>query len=120
MGTSQLYSTGAYLKYRKEIVNQVETEILPTLGVPSSDIAGVRLARWGHTTPVALPGFLSSGLIEISHKPFANNVYFVNKDNWLNPCIESSYAEANKWAPQLVQALEERRIAKQKELGPKL
>lgn len=114
-GRSQVYSTGSYFKYRKEFIDQVENEILPALGIPKSAISGVRMARWGHPLPVAQPGMIQSGLAEALHKPYKDRVYFINQDNWLNPCIEQSFGEAHKWTQQIVKVLEQRRLEKLKQ-----
>ncbi len=114
-GRAQIYSGSAYLKYRKEFIEQIENEILPTLGIPATSIAGIRMSRWGHPMPVAQPGLISNGSAELLQKPIANKVYFVNQDNWLNPCIETAFGEAERWAPILEKALEERRLEKQKQ-----
>jgi len=114
-GKAQVYSSGAYFKYRKEFIDQVENEILPVLGVPKSAISGIRLARWGHPLPVAQPGMIRSGMVEALHKPFKDKIYFINQDNWLNPCLEQAFGEAQKWSPQLIKVLEQRRLDKTKQ-----
>lgn len=114
-GRAQLFSSGSYLKYRKELIQQLETEVLPALGIPATAVSGIRLSRWGHPMAVPQPGIFSKGHVEWLHKPIANKIYFVNQDNWLNPCIETIFGEMNKWAPVLEKSLEERRLAKQKQ-----
>lgn len=114
-GRAQVYSGGSYFKYRKEFIDQVENEILPALGIPKSAISGIRMARWGHPLPVAQPGMIRSGLVEELHKPYKDQVYFINQDNWLNPCIEQSFGEAHKWCQQIVKMLEQRRLEKVKQ-----
>jgi monoamine oxidase len=115
VGLANIYSGGAYLKYRKEMIEQIEKEILPALGIPATAVTGVRLARWGHSLPVSQPGLIRSGATEVLHKPHQDKIYFVNQDNWLNPCLEMAFAEAQKWGPILVKALEDRRLAKMKQ-----
>jgi hypothetical protein len=114
-GRSQIYSSGSYFKYRKEFIDQIENEILPAMGVSKSAITGIRLARWGHPLPVAQPGMIQSGLVETLHKPFKDKIYFINQDNWLNPCLEQAFGEAHKWTPELIKFLEQRRLEKAKQ-----
>lgn len=114
-GRAQIYSGGAYLKYRKELIDQIENDILPSLGIPATAVAGIRMTRWGHPMPVAQPGLIQNGSADLLQKPIVDKIYFVNQDNWLNPCIETAFGEAQKWAPLLEKALEERRLAKQKQ-----
>jgi hypothetical protein len=116
-GRALIYSSGAYLKFRKDFIDQIEREILPTLGIPTTAMAGLRLSRWGHPMPVAQPGLLASGQAEILHKPIDKKIFFVNQDNWLNPCFETAFSEAQRWAPILVEGIEERRLQALKNNG---
>ncbi len=114
-GRAQVYSSGSFFKYRKEVIDQLENEILPALGIPKTAVSGIRLARWGHPLPVALTGMIRNGTMEALHKPFKDKIYFINQDNWLNPCIEQAFGEVMKWTPQLVKVLEQRRLEKVKQ-----
>jgi hypothetical protein len=74
-------------------------EIVTLLGLRTSDIEQVRMARWGHAMPIATVGFLAQGAYEKVRRPIEDRIYFVNQDNWALPAVETCLLEAEYWAP---------------------
>lgn len=91
-----LEAPSAYDRYRSEFENQIAREVLPALGVASSSIVDIRMARWGHPMPLAEPGLISGGVIDQIRKPFRDRVFFVEQDNWMFPAFETGLEEAIK------------------------
>jgi hypothetical protein len=75
--------------------------LLPVLGLEPRDVAGVRLARWGHAMPYARPGTYSGDLCEILRRPVQDRMWFANQDNWLLPAVETCLSEATWTASQI-------------------
>lgn len=78
---------------------------LRILGLRDSDVAQVRLTRWGHAIPIAMPGQISSGLPQVIRRPVQDRVWFVNQDNWMLPAVETCLSEAWEMAEEIVQRL---------------
>ena len=104
---SVLLGNGAYEKYAKEFQEQVQTEILPLLGVDKSKVADMRITRWGHPLPLAEKGLIKEGTMDILRRPFGKRVFFVEQDNWMLPCLETGATEALLWAPKIDQLIKE-------------
>ena len=104
---SVLLGKGAYDKYRAEFQDQIETQILPLVGIDKSKIADMRVTRWGHPIPVADRGLIRDGTVDILRRPFGKRVFFVEQDNWMLPCMETGATEAVLWAPKIEQLLKE-------------
>ncbi len=117
-GKAQIYSTTSYFKFRKEFIDQVENSILPSLGIPTTAVVGLRIARWGHSFPVPQAGMINGGELEKIQEPIQEKVYFINQDNWLNPCVESIFGEVERWTPQIEKSILERREKKLKQDAP--
>jgi hypothetical protein len=75
-------------------------KILLVLGLQNSDVAGIRMTRWGHAIPVAARGMLSSGILDRASAPLGGRVFFANQDCFANPSFESAL-EASWRASQL-------------------
>jgi len=88
-----LFSPFAHEKNKKQIENQLP-EVLEALQLKQSDIAGIRMTRWGHALPLARTGGLSSGLAETASRSVQNRIFFANQDNWLNPSFEAAFGAA--------------------------
>lgn len=80
-------------------------EICSAIGLTPSNIAQVRLARWGHAMPYATPGAYGGGLPQELRRPLLGKIWFVNQDNWLLPAVETCLSEAMWAAPQIRSAL---------------
>lgn len=80
-------------------------ELAATLGIPVHHVRQVRLARWGHAMPYAVPGTYTSGLPQELRRPVMGKIWFVNQDNWLLPAVETCLTEAMWAAPQIDAAL---------------
>lgn len=104
-GRAELDQPDAYARLRDEFRRQLDEEILPLLGFRSTDVADLRLARWGHPLPVAAPNLIADGVVERLRKPFRDRVFFVHQDNWALPAFETSVTEALRWAPQIGKVL---------------
>lgn len=89
---------------RTQLVHQLESEILPSLGGGRSSVHEVRMTRWGHALPVASPGHLSQVCPKV-RAPFRNQIYFVHQDNWALPAFETCVAESLHWSDRLRQDL---------------
>ena len=68
--------------------------LLTLVGVTASDVAQIRMARWGHAMPYARPGAYAGNLCETLRRPVADRIWFANQDNWLLPAVETCLAEA--------------------------
>jgi hypothetical protein len=101
----EILSGDAYARFEKEFKEQLSREILPALGVTPDAIHEIRLTRWGHPIPVAVPGLFVEGVFSRINKPFQGKVFFANQDNWAAPALETSVLEALRWAPQVRKAL---------------
>lgn len=75
--------------------------LLPVLGVQAHDVAGVRLARWGHAMPFARPGVYTGDLCQTLRRPVQERIWFANQDNWLLPAVETCLEEAAWVAAQI-------------------
>jgi hypothetical protein len=95
-GTSSIYSKASYFHYRSEMIQQIEKEILPSLGLSERTIAGIRLSRWGHTVPYPEPGLWQSGTLETLQRPHLDRVVFVHTDNWVSTDPEVLCAESKR------------------------
>lgn len=63
-------------------------------GVGPADIVQVRMARWGHAMPFAVPGVITSGIPQLLRRPIDGCIWFANQDNWLLPAVETCLEEA--------------------------
>lgn len=97
----ELLAEAAYANVLREFEAQVVGGILPLLNLRREDIAGIRLARWGHALPVAETGLIAGGTVDRLRKPFRGGMFFVQQDNWALPAIETATAEAFHWAPRV-------------------
>ncbi len=95
-----LFADHAHDKYRGQFERGIP-EVLSALGISETDVAGIRLTRWGHALPEARQGFLVDGSASLVSKPFAGKVFFANQDNYANPCFETAYAAAREAVAQL-------------------
>lgn len=100
-GRQELFSEGAFEKFRSQFETQIRSQILPALGVAPTDVSDLRMTRWGHPMPLAQPGFISSGVIDQLRKPFQERVFFVEQDNWMLPAFETGASEAISFEPQV-------------------
>ncbi len=78
---------------------------LDVLGLSLTDVAQVRMSRWGHSMPLARPGLIASGVCERMRLPHQNHIFFVNQDNWALPAVETCLLEALDMAPRIEQGL---------------
>ncbi len=68
--------------------------MLGLIGLEASDVLQVRLTRWGHAMPYALPGALSGGIPAQLRRPVDGCIWFANQDNWMLPAVETCLQEA--------------------------
>ncbi len=97
---SLIDSDPAWADFTSRLVPQID-RMLQILHIPRSKVRQVRMTRWGHAMPVAVPGFIASGLAENIRRPFHDRVYFVNQDNWALPAFETCILEARHYATQI-------------------
>ena len=79
--------------YAELLVPQLE-EKLGIFGLGLADVQQVRMTRWGHAMPYAVPGKLTSGPPQELRRPLNGNIWFANQDNWLLPAVETAFEEA--------------------------
>lgn len=89
MGQQYLFIDTLYEKYEGRVKKRIEP-FLKNNGMSLSDIAGIRLTRYGHAVPAAVKNGVASGLFERAAKPINGKIFFANQDNWGNPCIEAA------------------------------
>jgi hypothetical protein len=65
-------------------------ELLGALGVASTEVAAIRLTRWGHALPLAAKGLIADGTLELASRPLGGRLFFGQQDNWASPCFESA------------------------------
>ncbi len=85
MGQQYLFSADLYPKYQERIKNR-----LKDIGIAWTDVAGMRLTRFGHALPVASKGLIANGTFERAHRDL-DTIVFAHNDNWGNPCFETSF-----------------------------
>lgn len=68
--------------------------LLHVLELDATDVAAVRLTRWGHAMPYARPNAYRSSLCPTLRRPIEGRVWFANQDNWLLPAVETCLGEA--------------------------
>lgn len=90
-----LFHPSSHNKYREHMLHALEQLVLPPLGLTQSDIAGLRMTRWGHPLPLAEVGLLSNGIAQKAAHPISGRVFFANQDNWANPSFESAFQAAS-------------------------
>lgn len=93
MAQQYLFVPGLYEKYQQRILNSLSL-YLSGQGLSHSDVAGIRLVRYGHALPLAKVGGVSSGLFERASASIDGTIHFSNQDNWGNPCFETSFGSA--------------------------
>ena len=75
------------------------------LKIAPSDVAEVRLTRWGHAMPIAAPNAIATGTAELARRPINEKLWFVNQDNWLLPAVETCLQEAETWSAEILKRL---------------
>ncbi len=86
------------------LAQQIDT-MLTILGLGRRDVRQVRLARWGHSMPIASPRLLSDGVVDELRRPFQDQIHFVHCDNWVLPAVEKCLLEAEALAPKIERGL---------------
>lgn len=99
-----LFHPGSHSKHLTAFQGELVDALAP-MGVRASDVAGIRLTRWGHSIPVAGVGMLSSGVLDRASAPIANRIFFANQDNFANPCFESALIAAEQASKRLSHTL---------------
>lgn len=94
-----LFNPNAHDKNKRQIETQIP-EVLRALRLSESDVAGIRMTRWGHALPVASVGALTNGLAATASQSLGQRVIFANQDNYLNPSFETAFAAAKIAAQQ--------------------
>lgn len=96
-GARSLLTSGeiAYNRIKSD-VEQALAKKLADFGHPPDGIAGYRITHWGHAIPVAKPGGVSNGTIDVIRRPIDGKIFFANQDNILNPAFETCFAMAEE------------------------
>ncbi len=90
-----LFHPSSHNQYREHMLHALEQQVLPSLGLTPSDVAGLRMTRWGHPLPLAEVGLLSKRTAQKAAHPIEGRVFFANQDNWANPSFESAFQSAS-------------------------
>lgn len=93
IGHFDLIQPDSYVRYAERLAPKLR-EILGLLAVPESAVQQVRMTRWGHSMPTAMPGLIGDGTCERASRPIEDKVFFVNQDNWALPAVETCLLEA--------------------------
>ncbi|MBI3925128.1 MAG: NAD(P)-binding protein [Armatimonadetes bacterium] len=89
-------------KVRRELVRRLGPQ-----GLKETDVADVRLARWGHAMLCANPGLISSGILEeLQRSVAALGIFFAGAELLGAPTIENSHLTAMTAVEGLVEGLE--------------
>jgi predicted NAD/FAD-binding protein len=96
-GRPRLFANGAMDDERGKF-EAVLPEIVRLLKLNESDVAGLRLARWGHALPLAQKGLLANGTAAAAAATIDGRIFFANQDNWANPCFETAIGAADQCA----------------------
>ena len=88
-----IISDESVLTYAALAAPQIK-RILEVLSVTDSDVASIRMTRWGHAMPYARPGTYSGDLCDVLRRPMNDRIWFANQDNWLLPAVETCLQEA--------------------------
>lgn len=73
------------------------SQLLPVVGLSDADVAEIRLTRWGHAMPFAMPGQYQGDLCDLLRRPLGGDrIWFANQDTWLLPAVETCLSEA-RW-----------------------
>lgn len=99
-GSFAMIVDDAWRTFAARLVPELE-RTLALLSIDRSAVRQVRMTRWGHAMPVARVGFLSDGTVPQLRRPFRENVYFVNQDNWALPAFETCMLEAHTFAARI-------------------
>lgn len=95
-----IINEGALAEYASRAAPQIH-RLLALVGLAPSDVASIRMARWGHAMPWAPPGSYADELCYQLRAPVQDRVWFANQDNWLLPAVETCLTEAAWVAKQL-------------------
>jgi hypothetical protein len=106
----ELLASDSYGRYREEFEKQIRESILPLLKIPIENMVDLRMARWAHPLPVASPGLIAEGVVDLLRKPFRKRVFFVEQDNWALPAFETAVTEALIWAPEIESLLASKKV----------
>ena len=102
---SMIYADGAYDQFRGEFERQISEFIVPMVGAQASQVADIRITRWGHPLPSADTGLISGGVVDAVRKPFRERMFFIEQDNWMLPAFETGTTEAFIWTPKIEKML---------------
>ena len=80
-------------RLRTEINNDLP-RWLGELGLGANAAVGTRLALWGHSLPLARPGYLSAAALASLAGPVGARIFLANQDNFMSPAFESCFAAA--------------------------
>ena len=87
-----LLDEGAFAKIKAEVEAELTT-FLSHMGLQDNAVEGLRLTRWGHALPLAMPGLLTDKDSEFLHAPMGQ-IVFANQDNYASPAFEASFSSA--------------------------
>lgn len=102
---AQLFDPSSYDRARAAFEKQINDELLPLFSIRASDVADIRITRWGHALPLAETGLIAAGVPELLTRPIQNRIFFANQDNWALPAFETSVIESTRVARQVIDEL---------------
>lgn len=78
---------------------------LGELGLGANPVEGIRVALWGHSLPLARPGFLNPVVRAHLSGPVGTRIFLANQDNYMSPAFESCFAAAQAAAKEVLKLL---------------
>jgi hypothetical protein len=103
-GRPELYGEGSFQR-EKQSFEAALPEIVRALGLSDTDVAGVRMTRWGHPMPLAERGLIADGVAAQACAPVADRIFFAQQDNWCSPAFEPTLASARMAAAAIEKAM---------------
>lgn len=97
-----IYDGPAFPRIQQEVLDSLP-ELLQALRVPPQSMSGLRLTRWGHSVPLAAPGFFASKQDQVFRSTTPQRIHYVNQDNDVNPAFESAFANAEIISQKILQ-----------------
>lgn len=103
-GRAEVLADGSFAAQKAKFEASIP-EIVQMWGATESDVAGVRVTRWGHALPLAERGLISDGIAARACAPVDGRIFFAQQDNWCSPAFEPAFASAREAAAALRRSL---------------
>ena len=87
-----LLNENSFAKVKTEIETELKS-FLGHMGLKDNAVSELRLTRWGHALPLAMPGLLTDKDSDFLRMPL-DRIAFANQDNFASPAFEACYSSA--------------------------